>query len=57
MNKKSHIEEDMFAKKSYLEKLDKIRRRDFIRVDNFLRQYLRLDLQHFKSLILGFNWS
>jgi hypothetical protein len=43
MNKKSHIEEDVFVKKSYLEKLDKIRRGEFIRVDNFLGRYISVE--------------
>ncbi|MFZ2456600.1 MAG: hypothetical protein WAX07_09005 [Candidatus Altiarchaeia archaeon] len=31
--------ENPFAKKSYLEKLDKVRKGRFIRVDNFLGRY------------------
>ena len=36
---KSCIEEEPIAKKSYLKKLEKIRKGKFIRVDNFAKQY------------------
>jgi len=35
----SFVEEDPVAKKSYLEKLDRIRKGRFVRVDNFLERY------------------
>ena len=35
----SFVEEDPVAKKSYLEKLDRIRKGRFVRVDDFLERY------------------